>query len=157
MKHNLSHTIEYRTWWRMVNRCTNPDDVNYSHYGGRGINVADEWTQDPAAFIAHVGPRPSDQHSLGRIKNDEGYVPGNVRWELPDQQARNRRPKSSSPGVAPYLNGYWRVSTPRHPQTKKFFYIGRKFQSQEEGSQAREEWLKANWPEYPDGHPLTAW
>lgn len=157
VKHSLAHTVEYRTWWRMVRRCTNPDDPSYSHYGARGITVWEGWAQDPAAFIEHVGPRPSDRHSLGRIKNDRGYEPGNVRWELPDQQARNRRTNSEVRGVRPYLNGLWRVATPRHPKTKNFKYLGSKFQSQEEGAKVRDKWLDDNWPSYPEGDPLSVW
>jgi hypothetical protein len=39
-----------------------------------------------------VGKRPSDQHSLDRIKNDQGYVPGNVHWTTSTSQNHNRRP-----------------------------------------------------------------
>lgn len=49
------------------------------------------------------------------------------------------------------------MSTPRHPKTKNFYYIGRKFQTQEEGAKARREWLDKNWPDYPIGEPLTEW
>ena len=157
LKHNLSGSIAYRIWWRMVRRCTNPDDPEYSHYGARGTSVCPEWAQDPVPFIDYIGPRPSPQHSLGRKDNSKGYEPGNVRWETPEQQARNRRTSSEVRGVRPYQQGFWRVSTPRHPQTKNFYYIGRKYQSQEEGAEAREQWIAENWPTYPDGDPLTVW
>jgi hypothetical protein len=44
--------------------------------------------------------RPSRLHSLGRIDNDLGYSPENVRWELPIEQGQNRRtPKHNTSGV----------------------------------------------------------
>jgi hypothetical protein len=84
---------EYMVWQIMRQRCGNPADDGYYLYGARGIRVCAEWdTKDGfAAFIAHLGPRPSADHSIDRIDNDRGYEPGNVRWATPKQQAANRR------------------------------------------------------------------
>lgn len=81
---------EYRAWQAMKNRCRNPNVANYPRYGGRGISVCDAWSEGFEAFLADVGPRPSDSHSLGRIDNDGNYEPSNVRWELPNEQANNK-------------------------------------------------------------------
>jgi len=78
----------------MVSRCHNPDNKNYSSYGGRGITVCDEW-KDPenGVYKLHeaLGDRPSDKHSIDRIDNDKGYTQGNCRWATPTQQLANRR------------------------------------------------------------------
>jgi hypothetical protein len=42
-------------------------------------------------FLADVGLRPSNRHSIGRIENDDGYRPGNVEWQTQKQQMRNTR------------------------------------------------------------------
>jgi hypothetical protein len=42
------------------------------------------------AFFAHVGPRPSTEHSLDRWPNNAGnYKPGNVRWATRVEQNQN--------------------------------------------------------------------
>jgi hypothetical protein len=48
------------------------------------------WVTDFSAFVAHIGLCPPG-HTLDRIDNNKGYVPGNVRWATTNQQSRNRR------------------------------------------------------------------
>jgi hypothetical protein len=82
-------TAEYRAWFHMWARCTNPNVERYPHYGQRGIRVCRRWKRFEK-FYADVGPRPSAQHSLDRINNDGHYEPGNVRWATRSEQRRNR-------------------------------------------------------------------
>jgi hypothetical protein len=90
-KHGESHTVEYRAWQSLKQRCLNPAFVEYSNYGARGIRVCDEWLNAFDAFLAHVGRRPSPKHSLDRIDNEGNYEPGNVRWTTNEVQQRNKR------------------------------------------------------------------
>ena len=50
-----------------------------------------EWANSFAAFLRDVGERPSLGHSIDRIDNTKGYVPGNVRWATRSEQGRNKR------------------------------------------------------------------
>lgn len=86
---NKRKTTEYTIWASMKNRCERPAHPSYRRYGGRGITVCAEWQNDFAAFLAHVGPRPSTRHSLDRINNARGYEPGNVRWATIVEQMQN--------------------------------------------------------------------
>lgn len=87
-----AHSLTYKSWCAMVQRCTNPKHEHYANYGGRGVQVCDRWRVDFDAFLADVGPRPSRQHSLDRHPAADGnYEPGNVRWATKTEQARNRR------------------------------------------------------------------
>lgn len=85
-----SWSPEYRAWFCMKQRCFNPKSSSYERYGLRGITVHPAWVDNFAAFLSHVGRRPSPSHSLDRIDNECGYVPGNVRWATDREQARNR-------------------------------------------------------------------
>lgn len=90
---------EYRIWTMMRMRCNDPTHVSYKDYGGRGIKVFSEWNILESGFepfFEHIGPAPTDKHTLDRINNDKGYEPGNVRWATPKEQRANQRPRTTS-------------------------------------------------------------
>lgn len=89
IKHGLSGSPEYLAWTGAKARCANQSDPNY---GGRGIRMFQEWSDDFMVFYAAVGPRPTPEHSLDRINVNGNYEPGNVRWATRSEQQRNRRP-----------------------------------------------------------------
>lgn len=82
---------EYAAWAAMKQRCENPKAKQYCDYGGRGVTVCKEWSEDFAAFIAYIGLKPSPSHSLDRIDNNGNYEPGNIRWATKLEQDSNKR------------------------------------------------------------------
>ena len=68
-------------------RCTRKSNVNYSRYGGRGIEFRFKSFKE---FFEHIGPRPSELHQLDREDNDGHYEKDNVRWATREQNARNK-------------------------------------------------------------------
>lgn len=88
--HGGTHWPEYRVWGAIVQRCTNPKNPAFHHYGGRGIQVCERWRSSFAAFIEDVGRRPAPGMQLDRINNNGNYEPGNVRWIDRDSNMKNR-------------------------------------------------------------------
>lgn len=89
--HKMCKTVEYETWCNIIKRCTNKNSPAFKDYGGRDITICPEWRHDFMAFYNHVGKRPSPKHSIDRIKNNVGYLPGNVRWATRYEQNNNKR------------------------------------------------------------------
>ena len=89
LRHGLHRSPEYRAWNAMKDRCLNPKNKRYRHYGGRGIKVCDSWLKFEN-FYADMGPRPSPSLSIDRVNNDGNYEPGNCQWSTLEQQNNNR-------------------------------------------------------------------
>ena len=92
--HGLSYDPLFHVWVGIRARCTDPSHVHYDRYGGRGIQVSEEWVTNFPAFKEYVnsvlGPKPSDKHTIDREDNDGDYEAGNLRWADPFQQGSNR-------------------------------------------------------------------
>jgi len=86
-RHGLSRSADYSLWAGIIARCTNPNNKDYPKYSKVGI--CKRWLNF-ANFYKDMGPRPSRQHSIDRIKNSQGYSPSNCRWSTPIEQRRNQ-------------------------------------------------------------------
>lgn len=109
--HGECGSKEHYAWAGARQRTTNPDHPKAETYAGRGFDP--NWLHSFETFLAHVGycPDTTQAWSLGRIDNTVGYIEGNVQWELPPQQARNRSmPSTNTSGVVGVHrggNGEW--------------------------------------------------
>jgi hypothetical protein len=88
---NGKATRLYGIWQHIKQRRNNPKGDNYARYGGRGITVCKEWTNDFSVFKAWaVGAGYSKELSIDRRDNDKGYSPSNCRWATDGIQAANQ-------------------------------------------------------------------
>lgn len=89
-------TKVYTAWDSIIQRCTNKNDIEYQHYGGRGIHICEEWRHSFMAFYNYLGEPPNGKYTIDRIDNDKGYQPGNVRWATQTTQNFNQRIRSDN-------------------------------------------------------------
>lgn len=83
--HRLSNT-----YYHMRRRCSNPENIAYKNYGGRGIKVCEEWATFDG-FKRDMEASYQDGLTLDRIDNSKGYSKENCRWSTKVEQNNNSR------------------------------------------------------------------
>lgn len=81
----------YKSYYNMIDRCSNKKNKRFKDYGGRGINICKDWIVSFDNFIKDMGKKPSFKHSIDRINNDLGYCKENCKWSTDLEQVYNRR------------------------------------------------------------------
>ena len=89
--HGKTNTGTYTTWKCMIERCYNPNKDNYKWYGGRGVEVCENW-HTFENFYQDMGDRPQGL-TLDRINPEGNYEKENCRWATSSEQGKNKRKK----------------------------------------------------------------
>lgn len=91
IRHGLSKTRLHTIWHSMYCRCYYPQTNQYKHYGGKGIQVCEEWKNNFLNFYNWAmanGYR--DDLTIDRIDNDKNYCPENCKWSTYKEQYSNK-------------------------------------------------------------------
>lgn len=84
----------YQVWQNFKQRCCNPKNPGYKHYGGRGIKVCASWMNDPEKFMKWGLANGWEKGLvIDRENNDGNYSPRNCRfvtWKVSSNNQRRR-------------------------------------------------------------------
>jgi len=91
-KHGGRYTKLYTTWLHMKQRCFNPKIPQYKDWGGRGITICPEWTNDYTKFRDWaLSNGYAEGLQINRINNNGNYEPNNCNFVTAKENNRNRR------------------------------------------------------------------
>lgn len=86
-KHGMSNTRLYRIWRNMKSRCHCPNASKYYLYGGKGIEVCQEWSESFINFYQWAMQNGYKENlTIDRINSNKGYFPDNCKWATYKEQ-----------------------------------------------------------------------
>lgn len=70
----------HNIYYKMKQRCDNPNNTDYKNYGGRGITYCQDWRDFQFFSDWAITHGYSDTLTLDRINVNGNYCPDNCRW-----------------------------------------------------------------------------
>lgn len=90
LKHGLTNHPLYNVWKNIKKRCNYPNASEYQNYGGRGISICEEWSNNFDNFYKwSISNGWSIGLSIDRIDTNGNYCPENCRWSTIKVQMNN--------------------------------------------------------------------
>lgn len=89
--HGMTGTRIHNIWRGMRARCYNPNVNCYKNYGGKGIQLCNEWNTSFMSFYKWAMSHGyKDNLTIDRIDVQKNYEPSNCRWLDIKSQENNR-------------------------------------------------------------------
>ena len=130
VKHGLSSKYAYKCYIHAKERCYDSRHKSNKHYRESGIEMSEEFINDPTAWCEYLGEPPDEinQWTVDRIDSKRGYERGNIRWLEMGKQPRNQIKRctntSGVTGVTKYADKYWCAEWfYNYKHSRKFFSI----------------------------------
>ena len=86
----VSKTHLHKLWWNMICRCYTKTHRSYAWYGGKGVEVCDDWRDFRKFKIWAIKSGYKDNLSIERLHTDKNYEPKNCTWIKRRDQYKNR-------------------------------------------------------------------
>lgn len=88
---NIKQCRLYNIWCDIKKRCYNKKFWAFNRYGGRNINMCNDWKNDFKVFHDWaINNGYNDNLTIDRINNNGNYEPNNCRWVDMKTQCRNK-------------------------------------------------------------------
>lgn len=100
--HGLSDSRLYTIWNGMKERCYNTNATNYSFYGGKGVAICAEWSDNFLAFYEWAMKNGyKDELTIDRKDSNGDYCPSNCQWITRSENATraNKKRWAVPPGI----------------------------------------------------------
>ena len=79
----------FKIYQGMIQRCYNPNNKNFTDYGGKGIGICEDWLNNPKSFedwaISHGY---ENDLTIDRIDSNKNYCPDNCQWITLEENSR---------------------------------------------------------------------
>ena len=95
-KHGESYVRLHNIWGLMKQRILNPNSKNYKYYGGRGITICPEWTNDYIVFRDWALNNGYKEGLQIHRENDGNYEPSNCNFIPAKENNKNQRLRKDS-------------------------------------------------------------
>lgn len=88
-RHGLHKHKLYAVYYAMLGRCDNPKSQRFKYYGGKGIDVCDDW-RFSFEYFYEWAIESGYKHglSIDRIDSDGDYTPRNCQWVTVSENTR---------------------------------------------------------------------
>ncbi len=78
----------HSVWAGMKSRCNSPNDTAFKYYGGKGIQVCEQWKEYPRFKSWAMNNGYKDTLTIDRISSEGDYTPSNCRFITQGENTR---------------------------------------------------------------------